>query len=60
MSTNSCLPAPVSQTDHFAHLEGVQVTSADMFANQDEALQHFRFTDTGLRGERNLLRAHQL
>jgi hypothetical protein len=50
-------PCPAIQTNHFAHHEGVEDTSPNMFANPDEALQHFRFTDTGLRGERNVLRA---
>jgi Carboxypeptidase regulatory-like domain/TonB dependent receptor-like, beta-barrel len=49
-------PCPSTQNEHFASHGGGPGTP-NIFANPDEAIQHFRFSAVGERGQRNVLRA---
>jgi len=49
-------PCPATQNSHSAHHGGATEGTPNLFANPDEAIQHFRFTEPGGRGQRNVLR----
>ena len=49
-------PCPATQNSHSAHHGGGTEGTPNLFANPDEAIQHFRFTEPGGRGQRNVLR----
>ncbi len=53
LAVGSC---PGTQNAHGATHSGGQPTP-NLFANPDEAIQHFRYTATGFRGQRNVIRA---
>ena len=49
-------PCPATQNAHSAHHGSSGAATPNLFANPDEAIQHFRFTEPGGRGQRNVLR----
>ncbi len=49
-------PCPATQNSHSAHHGSSGEATPNLFANPDEAIQHFRFTEPGGRGQRNVLR----
>jgi hypothetical protein len=49
-------PCPATQNAHFAVHQGATEGTPNLFAHPDEAIQHFRFTEPGGRGQRNVLR----
>jgi len=48
-------PCPSTQNVHGAVHGGSGQPTPNLFADPDEALQHFRFTETGRRGQRNVI-----
>jgi hypothetical protein len=49
-------PCPATQNSHSALHQGSTQGTPNLFANPDEAIKHFRFTEPGGRGQRNVLR----
>lgn len=50
-------PCPGTNTVHGATHGGGGQPTPNIFSNPDDAIQHFRFTATGFRGQRNIIRA---